>query len=114
MLDELGEQRRLADAGRAGYADDVGGRLVAKRGGGYFGEERLGLPARVRGAAFDQVERRGGGGEVTVAQALAELAAVGRGAGVGQAPTALSTPWRSATSSMMSRIIPLRFQSLGV
>ena len=71
--------------------------------------------ARASGARLSiRLSAAGGGGEVTVAQALAELAAVCRGAGVGQAPTALSTPWRAATSPMMSRIIPLRFQSLGV
>ena len=48
VLDELGEQRGLADAGRAGYADDVGRRLVAERGRGDLGEQRLRLLARVR------------------------------------------------------------------
>ena len=115
VLDELREQRGLADPGGPGDADDV---APAPRGRARRGRPRRAAPAacsRASGrAALDQVERRGSSGEVTVAQAPAELAAVCQGARAAQAPTAVSTPWRSATSPMMSRIIPFRFQSLGV
>ena len=56
------------------------------------------------GAALDEVEDRGRRGQVTVAQPAAELGAV-------HAPAA--TPWRSATSATMSRMIRVMSKSLG-
>jgi len=67
----------------------------------------------VGGAALDQVQGGGRGGQVALAKSCPEVAAACPGA-LGQAPTAVLMPCRSATSSMMSRIIPFRFQSLGV
>ncbi|MBV8713410.1 MAG: hypothetical protein JOY56_16595, partial [Solirubrobacterales bacterium] len=84
-----------------------------------------------RRSALEEVERGGGGGEVTLTKSHPEVAAAGPDA-PGQAPTAVSTPSGppparrppprdrgapksssgSATSSMMSRIIAFRFQSL--
>jgi hypothetical protein len=49
----------------------VGSRLVAKGGGGDLSEQCRGLLARLRGAAFEQVEHRGGGAKVAVAEAFA-------------------------------------------
>ena len=74
------QQRRLADAGRPGDADDEPGRLAAQRGGGDRGQQRLGLLAGPRAPALDQVQDRRGGGQGRRAQPGAELRSIGRGA----------------------------------
>ena len=63
------EQRRLADAGRAGDADDVRGSLAAERRGRDGREQRVGLRARRRRAVLDQVQDRGRDAKIALAQA---------------------------------------------
>ena len=74
---ELRQQRRLADAGRAGDADDVGPRLAAERSGGDAVQQRVDLVPVSRGAALDEVQHGRGRREIPVAQALSEFIAGG-------------------------------------
>src|SRR6185312_1525875 len=113
LRDQTAEQRGLAHAGGSGHPDDVPRGVVPEGRRGDLGEQLLRLRLGVRGAALDQVEGRGRGAQVALAKSCPEVAAACPGA-LGQAPTAVLMPCRSATSSMMSRIIPFRFQSLGV
>ncbi len=76
--DEPREQRGLADAGRSGDADDMRSRLATERRGRHGRQQSLGLRSRVARAAFDQIQGRGRGGQVPVAETGAELAAVNR------------------------------------
>ena len=101
-----------ADAGRTGDADDESRRLAAERRGGDRREQRLGLGPGRLAAALDQVQDGRGGPYVSFTQPRAQLCTVGRGGA--QAGAGVSTPWRSPTSAMMSRIIAFRSQSLGV
>ena len=73
---ELGQQRRLARAGRSGHADHMRTRLAAERAGGDLAQQPGDLLARGRRAALDQVEHRRRRAQVAVAQAGAELRAV--------------------------------------
>ena len=131
LAHERGEQRRLADAGRPGDADDVTVAVTGRR------HQRGRLLAR--GPRLEQVERRGRGRAVTAAQPRAELRTV---AGADPAPSRVApaglraapasrrslairdlsarayatadTPLRSATSATMSRMIRSSSKSFGV
>ena len=127
---ERAQQRRLAGAGRAGHADDVRGRLAAEPAGRHLGEQRGDLRAAGGRAVLEQVERRGSGREVALAQPRAELRGGRRARGfaaprvrgfaasgarvVAAAHAAAAIPLRSATSATTSRRMRVSSKSFGV
>jgi hypothetical protein len=87
--DEVRQQRRLAGARGTGDADDVGRRLAPERGRGDGVQQRVDLSALCGRPVLDEVEHRGRGGAIAVAQAPAEVFAGG-----GHLPADASTPCR--------------------
>ncbi|MCW3009994.1 MAG: hypothetical protein JWO90_398, partial [Solirubrobacterales bacterium] len=81
-----------------------------ERGGRDRLEQRGALLARRVRTVLDEVQDRGRGGEVPVAQARGEL----RAAGEAQADAAAPTPLASATTETMSAMIRVRSKSFGV
>ena len=82
----------------------MGARLAAQGGGGDLAQQCCHLHVRIAG--LDEVEHRGRRGQVAPAESHAELGAVRH--------ADEATPWRSATSATMSRMICVRSKSLGV